>query len=142
MGISSTPVDDNNSVLVQMQIQLGEIKGILNTIVTEHARRLADQESNSRQMRLDLDAVKNEANKGIETLNDKLMQMAIKGQEDGAKHLTNLNEAITTNKNHIAEIRGDVTELKSHNSASWGKVMSVVAVLVSVAALIWQVTGK
>lgn len=133
---------DDSHVLVQMQIQLGEIKGILNTIVTEHARRLADQESNSRQMRMDLDAVKNEANKGIETLNDKLMQMAIKGQEDGARHLTAINEGITTNRNNIAEVKGDVAELKSHNNASWGKVISVVAILVSGAALVWQVLGK
>lgn len=133
---------DDSHVLVQMQIQLGEIKGILNTIVTEHARRLADQESNSRQMRMDLDAVKNEANKGIETLNDKLMQMAIKGQEDGARHLTTINEGITTNRNNIAEVKGDVAELKSHNNASWGKVISVVAILVSGAALVWQVLGK
>lgn len=133
---------DDSHVLVQMQIQLGEIKGILNTIVTEHARRLADQESNSRQMRMDLDAVKNEANKGIETLNDKLMQMAIKGQEDGARHLATINEGITTNRNNIAEVKGDVAELKSHNNASWGKVISVVAILVSGAALVWQVLGK
>lgn len=132
----------NSNILVALQVQLGEIKGILNTIVTEHARRISDLDAGTRQLRLDLDTVKTDAKKEVEALNDKLMNMAIKGQEDGAKHLTMLNEAIITNRNNIAEVKEDVKELKTKGEASWGKVLGVLALVVAAASAIWQILGR
>lgn len=132
----------NSNILVALQVQLGEIKGILNTIVSEHARRISDLDAGTRQLRFDLDAVKTEAKKDTEALNEKLMQMAIKAGEEGAKHLTHLNEGITTNRNNLSELRDDVTELKTHNNATWGKVLGVLGTITAGVALIWQALGK
>lgn len=132
----------NSNILVALQVQLGEIKGILNTIVTEHARRISDLDAGTRQLRLDLDAVKGEAKKAVDGLNDKLMDMAIKGQEDGAKHLSVINEGITTNRNNISQVKEDVTELKGRSDASWGKIVGLLALLASGASVLWQALGK
>lgn len=131
----------NNTVLVSMQIQLGEIKGILNTIVTEHARRIGDSENNLRQVRFDLDAVKTEAKKDVGDLATRLTNMATKASEDGNKILLDLNRDITTNKSNISELKGDMTEVKEKQNSSTNRVLAVLAGIVGVASLLWNMIG-
>lgn len=133
---------DDNRVLVQMQIQLGEIKGILNTIVTEHARRLTDQESSTRQLRNDLDAVKSEAKKDVIDLANKIADTINVAKEAGNKNLSLVTEGITTNRNHIAEIRSDVAEVKEKANGAWGRVVGILALAISAASVLWQAIGK
>lgn len=132
----------NNDVLVGMQIQLGEIKGILNTIVTEHARRISDLDKSHVQMRFDLTAIKTEAKKDVGDLAEKLNNMAIKSHEDGGKILQELNKDITTNKNNIAELRGDIIEVKDKQNAGFGKVVMILSPILAFVALLWNILGK
>lgn len=132
----------SNSLLMSMQIQLGEIKGILNTIVTEHARRLSDQESNARQLRNDLDAVKSEAKKDVVDLSNKINDIISNAKEAGNKNLATVTENIVTNKNHISEIRTDVQEIRDKANGSWQRVTGILALIVAAGSVFWQVLGK
>lgn len=142
--LDTNNISDNpsNNVLIQMQIQLGEIKGILNTIVTEHARRLTDQESNTRQLRTDLDAVKSEAKKDVIDLANKIADTINVAKEAGNKNLSTITEGITTNRNNIAELRSDITEVKEKANGAWGRVVGILALAISAASVLWQAIGK
>lgn len=129
------------SVLVSMQIQLGEIKGILNTIVTEHARRIGDTETAHRQLRFDLDSVKVEAKKDVADLSDKIYNTISKATEKGNNTLHELNRDITTNKNNVTELRSDITEVKEKQNAAWGKAVMILSPIAAFGALAWNVLG-
>ena len=131
----------NSTVLVAIQIQIGEIKGILNTLVTEHARRIGDNETDIRKLRTDLDAVKNEAKKDLDVAVGKFNDKFSEGSEKGNKLLHTLNTDITTNKNNIAELRSDVVEVKEKQNSSMNRVLAVLASIVAGASLIWNVFG-
>ena len=127
--------------MVSIQIQLGRIEGTLNTIVSEHGRRILDTEGSTRQLRFDLTAVKENATREVTELATKIADVFEKAKAEGNETRRQIEERVTTNKNNIEEIRGDVQELKDKQNAAFGKAMLIVSPLIAVAALIWNVTG-
>ena len=120
----------SSTLLTSMQIQLGRIEGTLNTIVVEHARRIGDTEANQRQLRTDLDAVKNEAAKQTNDLSARLVEK-----------ITSVDTKANTNTTTITAIQGDVQEVKDKQNGSWQKVWTVLAFIVAVASAAWNILG-
>jgi len=98
-----------------IHVQLGEIKGILSTIVTEHARRITDQESVTRQLRTDLTAVNSELTTKI----------------------TGVDNKVITNTANIAELQKDVTETRTKQEAALPKAAQIMSPLIAAGSLIW-----
>jgi hypothetical protein len=59
------------TTLVAMQVQQGRIESTLNIVVTQHERRIEENSRETRQLRVDLDAVKDNADKKISLLAEK-----------------------------------------------------------------------
>ena len=128
MGTNSDEI--SSTLLTGMQIQLGRIEGTLNTIVTEHARRIADTEVNQRQLRTDLDAVKNEAAKQTNDLSTRLVEK-----------IAAVDTKANTNTNNISAITTDVQEVKDKQNGSWQKVWTVLAFVVAGVSAAWNILG-
>jgi len=129
--MGNTGEEISSTLLTGMQIQLGRIEGTLNTIVTEHARRIGDTEMNQRQLRTDLDAVKNEAAKQTTDLSTKLVEK-----------IAMVDTKATTNTSNISAMVTDIQEVKDKQNGSWQKVWTVLAFAVASAGLLWNVVGK
>lgn len=127
--------------LVAVQVQLGEIKGILTTVVNEHSRRIAESEAFGRQLRIDLTAVNDNAIKRTADLKAEVNTMAETGRKEGNLILQELNTKVTTNTNHIHELREDQKEIKEKQNATFGRVMLVLSPIIAAAALLWNVVG-
>lgn len=125
-----TSEEISSTLLTGMQIQLGRIEGTLNTIVTEHARRIGDTEQNTRQLRTDLDAVKNEATKHTNDLSTRLIEK-----------IATVDTKTNTNTNKITDIQSDVQEVKDKQNGSWQKVWTVLAFVVAGASAAWNILG-
>jgi len=96
--------------------QLGEIKGIISTLVTEHARRLTDQEIISRQMRTDMTAMNTDLNGKI-------------GAVDGK---TAINAA------HITELRADMVDANNKANAAMPRTAQILSPVIAIGALVWS----
>lgn len=129
--MGSSNEDISSTLLTGMQVQLGRIEGTLNTIVVEHARRIGDTEQNQRQLRTDLDAVKNEAaTKLNETHNSLVEKIAV------------VSSSALTNTNSINALQTDVTEVKDKQNGSWQKIWTVLAFAVALIGAAWNIFGK
>lgn len=127
--------------LVAVQIQLSEIKGILSTVVGEHSRRITDNEAVGRQLRIDLTAVNDNSIKRTNDLRQEINVMAENGRKEGNLTINAISERVTTNSNHITELKDDVKETKDRQNATFGKVVMVLSPILAVAALAWNVIG-
>lgn len=133
-------VDDDSIVnYIRINEQLGEIKGILNTIVNEHARRLTDLDSETKQLRVDLTAVKEEAGKAITTLSDKIQLKWDAAVAQGNIQLNDITSKIATMQSGIADNRQDIKDIVDKNHGTLGKVTVVISTCVAVLALVWQI---
>jgi histidinol dehydrogenase len=132
----------NNAVLVQVQIQLGKIEGILSTLVTEHARRIADAEDVSRKLRTDLTAVKDEGAKALADFAEKVQKRWEDTNKDTAQTAANLAGTISAHETTIQDIKNDVSGIqdKQHNGLSRAAI--IVSPLVSVGALLWSIISN
>lgn len=96
-------------------VQLGEIKGILSTIVSEHARRLTDQELISRQMRVDMTAMNTDLSGKINVVDGKT----------------------STNTVHIAELRADLVDANNKSNAALPRTAQILSPIIAAGSLIW-----
>lgn len=108
---------NDSAGMVAVHSQLGKIEGILSTIVTEHARRITDQEGVSRQLRIDLTAVNMDLNSKV-----------------GA-----VDTRVVTNTANILELKGDVQETKDKQNAALPRTAQIMSPLIAVGSLIWAV---
>lgn len=111
-----TEIDNN---YVQIRVDIGELKGILTTVITEHGRRITDQEQIATKLRTDLTAVKDEGN----------------------RELSITNTRVTQNTSGIEELKSDMKEVKDKINGSWQKIWTVLAFCVGGAGLIWNILG-
>ena len=125
---------------IRVNEQLGEIKGILNTIVAEHARRLTDLDSETKQLRVDLTAVKDEAAKAIVSLSDRIQTKWDEASSRGNLELNRITADMATMNSSITENRQDIKDLNDKNHNSLSRVTVVVSTVVAVLALVWQIT--
>lgn len=111
-------MEDNNN-LTQLRVDVGEIKGILVTVVAAHAERISKVESENRQLRVDLTAVRNNADASIAAL-------AL---------------LVEANKNKIAEVAVDTQEVKDKQNSTAQRTTMVLSPVIAAGALAWNVIG-
>lgn len=127
------------TTLVAMQVQQGRIESTLNIVVTQHERRIEENSRETRQLRVDLDAVKDNANKRIDALSEKHEKSYRDGSEKGNEILRKLDERITNNTNGVTELRDDVNKIWNKLDSSTQRVVLVISPLLSGIGLLWAV---
>lgn len=130
------------TTLVAMQVQQGRIESTLNIVVTQHERRIEENSRETRQLRTDLEAVKDNADKKINLLAEKTNKSFEDGREKGNIVLRELDTRITTNANNISESREDIKNIWERLNGSTGKAVLVISPLIAAAALLWNIIGS
>jgi uncharacterized coiled-coil protein SlyX len=130
------------TTLVAMQVQQGRIESTLNIVVTQHERRIEENSRETRQLRTDLEAVKDNADKKISLLAEKSNKAFEDGREKGNIVLRELDNRITTNANNISETREDVKNIWERLNGSTGKAVLIISPLIAAGALLWNVIGS
>jgi hypothetical protein len=130
------------TTLVAMQIQQGRIESTLNIVVTQHERRIEENSRETKQLRTDLDAVRDNADKKINILAEKSNKAFEDGREKGNIVLRELDNRITTNANNISETREDVKNIWERLNGSTGKAVLIISPLIAAAALLWNIIGS
>jgi uncharacterized coiled-coil protein SlyX len=130
------------TTLVAMQVQQGRIESTLNIVVTQHERRIEENSRETRQLRTDLEAVKDNADKKINLLAEKNNKAFEDGREKGNIVLRELDNRITTNANNISETREDVKNIWERLNGSTGKAVLIISPLIAAAALLWNIIGS
>lgn len=136
----STGEDQTTNVtLVSVQVALGRIEGILQTIVTEHARRISDNEETTRKLRADLTAVKDEAAKALADYSREIQKKWDDGTREGMKAFSEVTGTLASHTTTINDIKEDVRSVqdKQHNGLSRAAV--ILSPVISVGALIWSI---
>ena len=105
--------------MVQIQVQLGVLQGTINTLLTALGNRVTGTEEATKQLRVDLTAVKD---KGIESLND-------------------VKNSVTQNSSAIVAIRADVEEVRKKQDGTVGRAVLIISPAVAVLSLLWAVFG-
>lgn len=119
MATESTETPVNAGVMVQIQVQLGVLQGTVNTLLTALGNRVTNNEEETKQLRVDLTAVK----------------------DNGIAADESLRNSITQNTSAIAELRSDVAKVEQKQDNSWVKTGAILSPFVAVAALVWNVLG-
>jgi ElaB/YqjD/DUF883 family membrane-anchored ribosome-binding protein len=114
----------------------------LNIVVTQHERRIEENSRETRQLRTDLEAVKDNADKKINLLAEKSNKAFEDGREKGNIVLRELDNRITTNANQISETREDVKNIWERLNGSTGKAVLIISPLIAAAALLWNIIGS
>jgi len=104
----------------QIRVDIGELKGILTTVITEHGRRITDTEQKVSQLRTDLTAVK----------------------EEVTKEVTAVSTRVTTNTGDISNIREDIKTLFDRASQNFPRATAVSALIIALGGFLWNVFGK
>jgi ElaB/YqjD/DUF883 family membrane-anchored ribosome-binding protein len=130
------------TTLVAMQVQQGRIETTLNIVVTQHERRIEENSRETKQLRTDLDAVRDNADKKINILAEKSNKAFEDGREKGNIVLRELDNRITTNTNNISETREDVKNIWERLNGSTGKAVLIISPLIAAAALLWNIIGS
>jgi hypothetical protein len=130
------------TTLVAMQVQQGRIESTLNIVVTQHERRIEENSRETRQLRVDLEAVKDNADKKLNVVSEKFNKAFEEGREKGNTVLRELDNRITTNANNISETREDVKNIWERLNGSTGKAVLIISPLIAAAALLWNVIGS
>lgn len=107
---------DQHNILTNVRLDLSEIKGTLNTIVTVHAEQIRNQGEQIKQLRIDLTSVKDEA----------------------AREMNSVLSIANRNSENIKDIREDVKTINDRQNAATGKVFQIVSPVAAVGALIWS----
>lgn len=113
-------VSTDSDNYTQIRVDIGELKGILTTVITEHGRRITDTEQKVNQLRTDLTAVK----------------------EEVTKEVTSVSTRVTTNSGDISNIREDIKTLFDRASQNFPKTTALIAVVIAAGSLLWNVFGK
>lgn len=130
------------TTLVAMQVQQGRIESTLNIVVTQHERRIEENSRETRQLRTDLEAVKDNADKKLTIFSEKTNKAFEEGREKGNIVLRELDNRITTNANNISETREDVKNIWERLNGSTGKAVLIISPLIAAAALLWNIIGS
>lgn len=136
MTSSEGDSDRNFNLLMQIQTQQGKIEGILQTVVAEHARRLSDLDNSNRQLRVDLTAVKDESERRVNTLGDRIQLKWDQASSDGAKKYSDVMSVLAEHKSELFNVKQDVVniESKQHNSAT--RVAVIISPVIALMGLI------
>ena len=127
---------------ITVQNQLFEIKGILNTIVQEHARRLTSLDDSHTQLRNDLTIVKETAAREVSTLREKWETKWDEGQKAGQAELTRINRDLTNLENGRKENREDIQELRDKSAQTWPRILSILSAIAAVGMFIIGIINK
>lgn len=130
------------ATLVAMQIQQGKIESTLNMVVVQHERRIDENAKETRQLRTDLNAVKEGSDRKIEALSEKYDKAYREGSEKGNEILRKLDERITNNTNGVTELRDDVKKLWNKMDSSTQRAVLVLSPALTAAGLLWTVWGN
>lgn len=135
-------INDSVVSLVAVQNQLWEIKGILQTLVTEHARRLGVLDDTQSQLRNDLTVVKETAAKEIATLRESFQARWEEGQRAGNAELQRVNRELTNLENGRKENRDDIQEIRQKAAQTWPRTVSVLSALAAVGVFVLDILSK
>jgi hypothetical protein len=113
------PTSEDGNSITGVRIDIARLEGMLSQFLTDGIRRIENGEKESRQLRVDLTAVKDEGNRKLEETNTR----------------------VTQNTSGINELRTDMQEVKTKQDGSWGKVWLVLSFAVSTASVVWNVLG-
>ena len=116
--MSSTDTAENN--ITQVRIDIGELKGILNTTVVTHSDKIRGLEQTQEKQRSDMNAVKDVL---IEKINV-------------------VSTIAETNKNEIGNIRDDVKGIQEKQNGSFGKIAIATSIVLSLIGLFWNILSK
>ena len=143
MSMDNGNNDTSNTVSwITVQNQLFEIKGILNTLVTEHARRLTALDDGQVQLRNDLTIVKETAAREVSTLREKWETKWDEGQRAGQAELTRINRDLTNLENGRKENREDIQELRDRSAQTWPRTLAVMSALAAMGMFIIGIINK
>lgn len=140
--IDELGADRNFNLLMQIQAQQGKIEGILQTVVTEHARRLGDLDLSNRQLRVDLTAVKDEGERRIAGLSDRIQIKWDSAVTDGSKKYSDVMSVLAEHKSELFNIKQDVKVLEDNGHNLLSKAAIVLSPVVSVGALLWSILSN
>lgn len=104
----------------QVRLDIAELKGMFTQVIQDHGRRIEEVSKAADSLRVDLTAVKDNAGTAIA--------------------LT--NTAVTQNTSAIADIRGDVADVKAKQDNALAKTAQIFGPIIAVAALFWSILGK
>jgi hypothetical protein len=113
------PTSEDGNSITGVRIDIARLEGMLSQFLTDGIRRIENGEKETRQLRVDLTAVKDEGNRKLEETNTR----------------------VTQNTSGINELRTDMQEVKTKQDGSWGKVWLVLSFAVSTASVVWNVLG-
>jgi hypothetical protein len=116
MTIESPPTD----MWTQVRVDIGELKGILNTTVVTHSDKIRDLEQTQEIQRRDMNSVK-------DTLIEKINVVGT---------------VASTNTNEISNLRDDMRQVQEKQNATFGKVMQVFGPIIAGLALVLSIYGK
>lgn len=105
--------------ITQVRVDIGEIKGIMNTIVLSHGEQIRGLTDGQKQLRTDLTAVKDNATLAI----------------------NNVSTVANAASENIKDIREDVKSINDKQNATFGKVLQALSPIIATFALIWAVLG-
>ena len=127
---------------ITVQNQLFEIKGILNTIVAEHARRLTGLDVTTRDLRNDLTIVKENTSKDIATLRTEVQTKWEEGAKQGNLELNRINLELTKLENGRKENREDIQEIREKANQTWPRTMAVLSLIATVGMFVLSAISR
>jgi hypothetical protein len=110
---------DESGTLIGVQLNIAKIEGMLTQVLTTYSAQIEENKKNTVQLRVDLTAVKDNADRKAGELSTK----------------------VTQNTSAIADIRDDIVQVRTKQDASFGKAMLIASPGISILALIWNVVG-
>jgi hypothetical protein len=113
------PTSEDGNSITGVRIDIARLEGMLSQFLTDGIRRIENGEKETRQLRVDLTAVKDEGNRKLEDTNTR----------------------VTQNSSSISEIKEDLKEVKDKQNGTLAKTMMVCSPIVAVLALVWNVVG-
>lgn len=117
-----TTADD---IVTQVRLDIAELKGMVNVVINEHTRRIAEQETVAKQLRTDLTAVNDNIHQRINTL-----------MEQGNQRGGEMQQAITTNQANITDIKADIVEIQNRQVGTGLRLASYTSPVISFFALL------
>lgn len=112
-------VDTAENNITQVRIDIGELKGILNTTVVSQGEKINDLGHKHETLRRDVDSVKDIL---VEKINA-------------------VGTVANTNTESIKNIREDVKQVQDKQNGTVGKVTLVLSPIIATFALIWAILG-
>lgn len=110
-------IDTAENNITQVRIDIGELKGILNTTVVAQGEQIRDLSGKQEMQRRDMDSVK-------DILIEKIGAVAT---------------IANTNTESIRNIRDDMKQVQEKQNATFGKVIQVLSPILAALGFLWGV---